>query len=78
MKTMYIVFSIQLDNLFYRLNTKLDMNVSLVSVLIFSMIMHSCRWFDVMQKTSNQLRSNIANATRNRGDKVRFFFCSFF
>uniref|UniRef100_A0A671YNS7 Huntingtin n=1 Tax=Sparus aurata TaxID=8175 RepID=A0A671YNS7_SPAAU len=27
------------------------------------------RWFDVMQKASNQLRSNIANATRNRGDK---------
>uniref|UniRef100_A0A8C9ZP28 Huntingtin n=1 Tax=Sander lucioperca TaxID=283035 RepID=A0A8C9ZP28_SANLU len=26
-------------------------------------------WFDVMQKASNQLRSNIANATRNRGDK---------
>ncbi|XP_035515689.1 huntingtin isoform X9 [Morone saxatilis] len=26
-------------------------------------------WFDVMQKTSNQLRSNIANATRHRGDK---------
>ncbi|XP_019133712.2 huntingtin isoform X9 [Larimichthys crocea] len=26
-------------------------------------------WFDVMQKASNQLRSNIANATRHRGDK---------
>ncbi|XP_029308435.1 huntingtin isoform X1 [Cottoperca gobio] len=26
-------------------------------------------WFDVMQKASNQLRSNIANATRQRGDK---------
>ncbi|CAG03293.1 unnamed protein product, partial [Tetraodon nigroviridis] len=26
-------------------------------------------WFDVMQKTSNLLRSNIANATRHRGDK---------
>uniref|UniRef100_A0A3Q3IE51 Huntingtin n=1 Tax=Monopterus albus TaxID=43700 RepID=A0A3Q3IE51_MONAL len=26
-------------------------------------------WFDVMQKASNQLRSNIANAARNRGDK---------
>ncbi|XP_054599920.2 huntingtin isoform X3 [Nothobranchius furzeri] len=26
-------------------------------------------WFDVMQKASNQLRSNIANATRLRGDK---------
>uniref|UniRef100_A0AAQ6A1J8 Huntingtin n=1 Tax=Amphiprion ocellaris TaxID=80972 RepID=A0AAQ6A1J8_AMPOC len=26
-------------------------------------------WFDVMQKASNQLRSNIANATRSRGDK---------
>ncbi|XP_024914358.1 huntingtin isoform X2 [Cynoglossus semilaevis] len=26
-------------------------------------------WFDVIQKASNQLRSNIANATRNRGDK---------
>eukprot|EP00066_Takifugu_rubripes_P022022 XP_011611288.1 PREDICTED: huntingtin isoform X1 [Takifugu rubripes] len=26
-------------------------------------------WFDVMQKTSNQLRSNIANAARHRGDK---------
>lgn len=28
------------------------------------------RWFDVMQKASNQLRFNIANATRHRGDKV--------
>ncbi|XP_044202216.1 huntingtin isoform X1 [Thunnus albacares] len=26
-------------------------------------------WFDVMQKASTQLRSNIANATRHRGDK---------
>ncbi|XP_041838863.1 huntingtin isoform X2 [Melanotaenia boesemani] len=26
-------------------------------------------WFDVMQKASIQLRSNIANATRHRGDK---------
>ncbi|XP_055013837.1 huntingtin isoform X4 [Boleophthalmus pectinirostris] len=26
-------------------------------------------WFDVMQKASNQLKSNIANATRHRGDK---------
>ncbi|XP_053714041.1 huntingtin-like isoform X2 [Synchiropus splendidus] len=26
-------------------------------------------WFDVIQKASNQLRSNIANATRHRGDK---------
>ncbi|XP_061130027.1 huntingtin isoform X4 [Syngnathus typhle] len=26
-------------------------------------------WFDVMQKASNQLRSNIANATRHRSDK---------
>ncbi|XP_068584979.1 huntingtin isoform X2 [Cebidichthys violaceus] len=26
-------------------------------------------WFDVMQKASNQLRYNIANATRHRGDK---------
>uniref|UniRef100_A0A7N9AWD1 Huntingtin n=1 Tax=Mastacembelus armatus TaxID=205130 RepID=A0A7N9AWD1_9TELE len=26
-------------------------------------------WFDVMQKASNQLRSNIANAARHRGDK---------
>ncbi|KAF6723879.1 Huntingtin, partial [Oryzias melastigma] len=26
-------------------------------------------WFDVMQKASNQLRSNIVNATRHRGDK---------
>ncbi|KAJ4922104.1 hypothetical protein JOQ06_027928 [Pogonophryne albipinna] len=26
-------------------------------------------WFDVMQKASNQLKSNIANATRQRGDK---------
>ncbi|XP_061534390.1 huntingtin isoform X8 [Phycodurus eques] len=26
-------------------------------------------WFDVMQKASNHLRSNIANATRHRGDK---------
>ncbi|XP_075893458.1 huntingtin isoform X5 [Nelusetta ayraudi] len=26
-------------------------------------------WFDVMQKASYQLRSNIANATRHRGDK---------
>uniref|UniRef100_A0A8C3A9I3 Huntingtin n=1 Tax=Cyclopterus lumpus TaxID=8103 RepID=A0A8C3A9I3_CYCLU len=26
-------------------------------------------WFDVTQKASNQLRYNIANATRNRGDK---------
>ncbi|XP_075946777.1 huntingtin isoform X3 [Anarhichas minor] len=26
-------------------------------------------WFDVMQKASNQLRHNIANATRHRGDK---------
>lgn len=31
------------------------------------------RWFDVMQKASHQLRSNIANATRNRGDKVFIF-----
>lgn len=34
----------------------------------------SCRWFDVMQKTSNQLRTNIANAARHRGDKVSFYF----
>ncbi|XP_077461111.1 huntingtin isoform X4 [Stigmatopora argus] len=26
-------------------------------------------WFDVMQKATNQLRSNIANATRHRSDK---------
>ncbi|XP_068606729.1 huntingtin [Brachionichthys hirsutus] len=26
-------------------------------------------WFDVIQKASNQLRSNIANATRHRGEK---------
>uniref|UniRef100_A0A669CDN3 Huntingtin n=1 Tax=Oreochromis niloticus TaxID=8128 RepID=A0A669CDN3_ORENI len=26
-------------------------------------------WFDVMQKASNQLRSNITNAARHRGDK---------
>ncbi|KAF7652663.1 hypothetical protein LDENG_00093060 [Lucifuga dentata] len=26
-------------------------------------------WFDVMQKASNQLRSNITNVTRHRGDK---------
>lgn len=26
-------------------------------------------WFDVMQKASNQLKSNIANAARHRGDK---------
>ncbi|KAG9346961.1 hypothetical protein JZ751_005888 [Albula glossodonta] len=26
-------------------------------------------WFDVMQKVSHQLRSNIANVTRHRGDK---------
>lgn len=32
-----------------------------------------------MQKASNQLRSNIANATRNRGDKVNStLFCNFF
>ncbi|XP_029003090.1 huntingtin isoform X3 [Betta splendens] len=29
----------------------------------------STRWFDVMQKASIQMKSNIANATRNRGDK---------
>lgn len=30
-----------------------------------------------MQKTSNQLRSNIANAARHRGDKVSFYFITF-
>lgn len=32
---------------------------------------HACRWFDVMQKVSNQLRSSITNVTRHRGDKVK-------
>lgn len=36
MKTMCIVFSVQLNNLFYRLNTKLGINVSLVSSNFFN------------------------------------------
>lgn len=34
-------------------------------------LVFSCRWFDVMQKVSNQLRSSITNVTRHRGDKVK-------
>lgn len=44
--------------------------------VFFSLIFH-VRWFDVMQKASNQLRSNIANATRHRGDKVRLKYPAF-
>lgn len=36
----------------------------------FTCFFPSGRWFDVLQKVSTQLKTNLTSATKNRADKV--------
>lgn len=36
----------------------------------FALFFPSNRWFDVLQKVSTQLKTNLTSATKNRTDKV--------
>lgn len=38
---------------------------------LFAPVFPFGRWFDVLQKVSTQLKTNLTSATKNRADKVR-------